>query len=95
MIKIRLNKLSTGGASPAVSKAIRMRLEEMFGEEYAVMLEIMADAREKAMDSIADEKKRRAFLQQLAQMNLQDVLKTESKEEVQKRVELCLSSYWA
>jgi hypothetical protein len=26
---------------------------------------------------------------------LQDVLKTESKEEVQKRVELCLSSYWA
>jgi precorrin-2 dehydrogenase/sirohydrochlorin ferrochelatase len=87
--------ISTGGASPAVSKAIRMRLEEMFGEEYAVMLEIMADAREKAMDSIADEKKRRAFLQQLAQMNLQDVLKTESKEEVQKRVELCLSSYWA
>ena len=87
--------ISTGGASPAVSKAIRMRLEEMFGEEYAVMLEIMADAREKAMDSITDEKKRRAFLQQLAQMNLQDVLKTESKEEVQKRVELCLSSYWA
>ena len=68
-----------------------MRLEEMFGEEYAVMLEIMADAREKAMDSITDEKKRRAFLQQLAQMNLQDVLKTESKEEVQKRVELCLN----
>ena len=49
--------ISTGGASPAVSKAIRMRLEEMFGEEYAVMLEIMADAREKAMDSITDEKK--------------------------------------
>ena len=87
--------ISTGGASPAVSKAIRVRLEETFGEEYAVMLEIMADAREKAMDTIADEKKRRAFLQQLAQMNLHEVLKTESKEEVQKRVELCLSSYWA
>ena len=87
--------ISTGGASPAVSKAIRMRLEETFGEEYAVMLEIMADARERAMDTIVDEKKRRAFLQQLAQMNLHEVLKTESKEEVQKRVELCLSSYWA
>ena len=87
--------ISTGGASPAVSKAIRVRLEETFGEEYAVMLEIMADTREKAMDTIADEKKRRAFLQQLAQMNLHEVLKTESKEEVQKRVELCLSSYWA
>lgn len=87
--------ISTDGASPAVSKSIRMRLEEEFGEEYAVMLEIMEAAREKAMRTISDEAKRRAFLQQLAQMNLQDVLKTESKEEVQKRVELCLSSYWA
>ena len=87
--------ISTDGASPAVSKAIRMRLEETFGEEYAIMLEIMAEARQKAMNTIADEQKRRAFLQHLAQMNLQDLLKIETKEEVQKRVELCLSSYWA
>ena len=87
--------ISTDGASPAVSRSIRMRLEEEFGEEYAVMLELMEDARKKAMDTIPAETKRREFLQQLAQMNLQDLLKTESKEEVQKRVELCLSSYWA
>ena len=87
--------ISTDGASPAVSKAIRIELEQQFGEEYAVMLEIMEQARKKAMETIVDEQKRRHFLQQLAEMRLQDLLKTESKEEVQKRVELCLSSYWA
>jgi len=87
--------ISTNGASPAVSRAIRMELEAQFGEEYAVMLEIMEDARKRAMSEISDEKKRREFLQHLADMRLQDLLKTETKEEVQKRVELCLSSYWA
>ncbi len=87
--------ISTDGASPAVSRSIRMELEEQFGEEYAIMLEIMEDARKKAMTTITDEKKRREFLQHLAEMRLQDLLKTETKEEVQKRVELCLSSYWA
>lgn len=87
--------VSTDGASPAVSRAIRMQLEEQFGEEYAVMLEIMEEARQKAMATIPDEIKRREFLQHLAQMNLQELLKTETREEVQKRVELCLSSYWA
>ncbi len=87
--------ISTDGASPAVSRAIRMELEAQFGEEYAIMLEIMEDARKKAMATISDEKKRREFLQHLADMHLQDLLKTETKEEVQKRVELCLSSYWA
>ena len=87
--------ISTDGASPAVSRAIRMQLEAQFGEEYGVMLELMEAARKKAMETIHDEGKRRAFLQQLAEMNLQEQLKVESKEEVQKRVELCLSSYWA
>ena len=87
--------ISTDGASPAVSRSIRMQLEAQFGEEYAVMLEIMEQARKEALRTIPDEKKRREFLQRLAEMNLQDLLKIETKEEVQKRVELCLSSYWA
>ncbi|MBO5365453.1 MAG: bifunctional precorrin-2 dehydrogenase/sirohydrochlorin ferrochelatase [Peptococcaceae bacterium] len=87
--------VSTDGASPAISRGIRMELETQFGEEYAIMLEIAESAREEAMRTIPDEKKRREFLQHLADMRLQDLLKTETKEEVQKRVELCLSSYWA
>lgn len=87
--------ISTDGISPAVSRTIRMQLEEQFGEEYAIMLEIMADMRQKAIETIPEEEKRRAFLQKLAEMQLQELLKTETKEQVQKRVELCLSSYWA
>lgn len=87
--------VSTDGVSPAVSRAIRIQLEEQFGEEYAVMLEIMEEMRQRAMETIPEAEKRRAFLQQLAEMQLQELLKTETREQVQKRVELCLSSYWA
>lgn len=86
--------VSTNGISPAFSKKIREQLEEEFGEEYAVLMEILRGARQKAMVTIVNERKRRAFLQNLVQMDLIYLLQNESKEAVQKRVELCLSSYW-
>lgn len=85
--------ISTGGISPAVSRAIRQQLEQQFGPEYGWMLEILADVREQAMEQITDETKRRQFLQSVANMDLPALLRQETKEEVQKRVKLCLSSY--
>ena len=57
------------------------------------MLEILKQAREEALRSVQDASKRRRFLQSVADMNLPELLKNETKEEVQKRVKLCLSSY--
>ncbi len=87
--------VSTNGVSPAVSKKIRQDLEQQYGDEYAVMLEILAEAREEALNTISDAGKRRLFLQSVADMQLPELLKSETKEEVQKRVKLCLSSYLA
>jgi precorrin-2 dehydrogenase/sirohydrochlorin ferrochelatase len=39
--------VSTGGRSPALAKRIREELEERFGPEYAVLLEILAEIRRK------------------------------------------------
>ncbi len=39
--------VSTGGRSPALAKRVREDLEECFGPEYAVLLEIMAELRRK------------------------------------------------
>ncbi|NPU84808.1 MAG: bifunctional precorrin-2 dehydrogenase/sirohydrochlorin ferrochelatase [Syntrophaceae bacterium] len=51
--------VSTGGRSPALAKRIREDLEECFGPEYAVLLEIMAELRRKvtARGRSADENK--------------------------------------
>ena len=38
---------STGGRSPAVAAWVRERLEEGFGEEYAVLLDVVAEERER------------------------------------------------
>ena len=85
--------VSTNGISPAVSRTIRQELEGQFGPEYAVMLEVLAEARAEAMTAITDEAKRREFLQSVATMDLPVLLRQETKEDVQKRVKSCLSSY--
>lgn len=85
--------VSTNGISPAVSKKIREDLELQYGPEYGTMLEILQEAREEALRTVQDASKRRRFLQSVASMKLPELLKQETKEEVQKRVKLCLSSY--
>jgi precorrin-2 dehydrogenase / sirohydrochlorin ferrochelatase len=39
--------VSTGGKSPALAKKLRKELETVYGQEYAVLLKIMGDLREK------------------------------------------------
>lgn len=85
--------ISTGGASPAMAKKIRQQLEEQYGPEYAVILDIIRNLRAEAMEKIADEEKRRAFLQELGQVDVEEILRTETTEEWEKRVRTCLSSY--
>lgn len=86
--------VSTGGISPAISRKIKEQLQRQYGPEYAQMLSIVKEARQEAMATIADGQKRRAFLQSLAEMDLAEELKHTSIEDVQKRVRICLSSYW-
>lgn len=86
--------VSTGGASPAMSRQIRGQLEQQFGSEYEQILNLVKAIRQEALQTIADEQKRREFLQQLGQIDFIAALQTETLEDLEKRVKLCLSSYW-
>jgi len=44
-----LISVSTGGKSPALAKQLRAELESSFGQEYAMLLDIMADVRKERM----------------------------------------------
>lgn len=64
--------VSTSGKSPAVSKMIRRHLEKEFGEEYAVFVEMMGEARKKTMASVNDQKQREKIFNELVESDMLD-----------------------
>ena len=57
--------ISTGAASPSLAGTIRRRIAERFGPEFEAWMEALWQARQQAMDRIADPARRRAVLQTL------------------------------
>jgi precorrin-2 dehydrogenase/sirohydrochlorin ferrochelatase len=68
--------ISTGGASPAVSKAIRKEMELMYGAEFTRYLRFLERIRKKATVKIIDARKRKAFLRSLASKENLTTLRT-------------------
>jgi precorrin-2 dehydrogenase/sirohydrochlorin ferrochelatase len=58
--------ISTGGASPAVSKAIRKEMEKLYGTAFDRYLRFLETIRKKASAKITDTKTRNVFLRSLA-----------------------------
>ena len=55
--------ISTGGASPALARKIRQTLERQFGEEYALVLQVLARVRELVSnDTHSSEERQRLFI---------------------------------
>jgi uroporphyrin-III C-methyltransferase/precorrin-2 dehydrogenase/sirohydrochlorin ferrochelatase len=46
--------ISTGGASPALAKQLRLRLSTMFGEEWSEILSVLRSVREETMPALPD-----------------------------------------
>lgn len=67
--------VSTEGASPAMAKMIRERLEEMFGPEYEIFLEAMDRLRSRVKEVFPDEEKRKEFFTQLVHSELMKKIK--------------------
>lgn len=53
--------VSTSGASPAMSRAIRLELERLYGKRFGTYLERLAALREKALKELPPEARRRLF----------------------------------
>ncbi len=69
--------VSTGGASPAWARKIRERLEDDFGEEYALLLDTIAPARQWCIENIRDSRRRRELLMRLADEALLDLARSD------------------
>jgi precorrin-2 dehydrogenase/sirohydrochlorin ferrochelatase len=85
--------ISTEGASPALSKAVRKELEKLYGREFALYLEFVESVREKAMKKIPDNKKREKFLKSLASKKIFNTLRKEGFPAVSKKIQALLNCY--
>jgi len=58
--------VSTGGASPAVARAIRRRLEEQFDNAFGEWVALLSELRTIVRSRVAQARQRRAILEQLS-----------------------------
>jgi precorrin-2 dehydrogenase / sirohydrochlorin ferrochelatase len=59
--------ISTGGASPAFARAIKMKLENEFDESYGEYVDVLSAIRETILAKVPDPEHRRELLTQLAE----------------------------
>ena len=83
--------ISTEGASPAISKAIRKEIEGLYGKEYGRYLKFVENVRQKALTDIKDSGKRKKFLNFLASEEILDRLRKKGFKETAAEISTCLA----
>lgn len=66
--------VSTSGISPALAKKIRQELETRYGAEYALFLERLAEIRQRVLEEVTDEQKRRMIFQKIVDSDVINLL---------------------
>ena len=74
--------ISTCGASPAFAKRLRNELQERYGAEYAVFLDIMAAIRQKLLTKGFENDKNRKIFNELASSGIPSMIKDGRLEQV-------------
>ncbi len=79
--------ISTGGASPALSKRIRKELERQYGEEYAGFLLLMREYRPMIISEVADPERRRKIFERLANARIEKIYREQGEAAARKAIE--------
>jgi precorrin-2 dehydrogenase / sirohydrochlorin ferrochelatase len=71
--------ISTGGASPALARRLREKIEKEFGEEWGELTAAIAEARRLVVEKVSDPARRGEILRDLAHERWLDVLRTQGR----------------
>ena len=80
--------ISTEGCSPAVSKAIRKEIQNIYGPEFSKYLKFVRKVRKEAMSGIKDSRERERFLKGLASEEILDTLRNKGFKKVLEKYSL-------
>ncbi len=74
--------ISTSGKSPALAKKLRKTLERQFGEEYAVMLQLMGAIRQKLLRQAHEPEAHKHLFNQLIDNGLLEMIREDRKDDI-------------
>lgn len=85
--------VSTGGASPAFAKAIRGKLERLFGPEYGAFLKFMLKERSSLMNHLSSPGRRKKLFQDIIKSNLVSLFKKGPERTIRRTYESILKRH--
>jgi precorrin-2 dehydrogenase/sirohydrochlorin ferrochelatase len=72
--------ISSGGGSPSLTQRVKREIGELIGEEYGELLELAAEMRRNAKQSISDFDDRRKVLHAFVESDALDLIRADQKE---------------
>jgi precorrin-2 dehydrogenase/sirohydrochlorin ferrochelatase len=82
--------VSTGGASPALARRIRISLGQCYGDEYAVALELLGSLREELKARYPDPGERKVIFERMVYSELMDLVRAGDAEAIEAWVQRCI-----
>ncbi len=73
--------ISTGGASPALAKHLRHKLNELIGDEYHILAQWLGDLRDALQDSTTTQAERAAIYDQILESKIPELLQAGQTED--------------
>lgn len=85
-----LISITTSGASPILSKKIRLELEERYGPEYAEFVSILAQLRDTVKSKYTEQQDRHAAFERLVNCGILELLSAGKHKEARKKALDCI-----
>jgi len=86
--------ISTSGKSPALARKLRLEMDKEFGEEYAILLNLLGKLREMVKEQVKGQKQRQAIFEELIYSNLLNYIKNKDWEAVKGYLKKVMGRYF-
>jgi precorrin-2 dehydrogenase / sirohydrochlorin ferrochelatase len=84
--------VATDGKSPGFARAVRTELERHVPDEYAELLELIAEMRARLKASVPDRRRRQVLLERIIGSGARDLLKQGRIQQARECIDQCISS---
>jgi precorrin-2 dehydrogenase/sirohydrochlorin ferrochelatase len=82
--------VSTAGASPALARRIRLAIEQCYGDEYAVALELQGSLRAELKERYPSPRARKVLFERIVYSDFMDMVRAGDVEAIEAWIEKCI-----
>lgn len=82
--------VSTGGASPAMARRIRLAIQQCYGDEYAAAMQILGSLREELKQRYPHPDDRKVLFERMVYTNFMELVRADDAEGLEAWIERCI-----